>query len=61
MNIYEVKGFNLLNKKAQGSEDVSEGGGGLVDLEEQQVRVKHFFHQRVLPFIMLQLFLWKRR
>jgi len=49
--------LNLLNEEAQGGEHVSEGAGGLVDLEEQQVRVKHFFHQGVLPFIVLQLFL----
>ncbi len=50
-----------MNEEAQGGEDVSEGADGLVDLEVQQVRVKHFFHQRVLPIIMLQPFLQKKR
>lgn len=56
-NLYKEKESNLLNEEAQGGEDVSERAGGLVDLEEQQVRVKHFLHQRVLPIVVLQPFL----
>ena len=48
---------HLLNEESQGGEDVSEGAGGLVDLEEEQVRVEHLLHQRVLPFLMPQLLL----
>ncbi len=57
LSMHEEKEGHLVNEETQGSEDVSEGAGGLVDLEEQQVRVKHFFHQRVLPVIVLQPFL----
>lgn len=48
---------HLLNKEPQGSEDVSERGGGLVDLKEEQVCVEHLLHQRVLALVMQKLLL----
>lgn len=51
----------LLYEKAQCSKDMSKSGSRLIDLKEEQVGVKYFFHQRVLTFILLQLFLYRKR
>lgn len=37
--------LHLLYKEPECSEDVPERGGGLVDLEKEQVGVQHLLHQ----------------
>lgn len=48
---------DLLHKEPERCEDVPQGGGGLVDLKEQQVGVQHLLHQRVLSVVHQQLLL----
>lgn len=48
---------NLLHEEPERGEDVPQGGGGLVDLKEQQVGVQHLLHQCVLPVVHQQLLL----
>lgn len=48
---------DLLHKEPECCKDVSQGGGGLVDLKEEQVGVQHLLHQRVLSIIHQQLLL----
>jgi hypothetical protein len=43
---------DLLYEEAQGSEDVSQGAGGLIDLKEEEVGVEHLLHQQVLTLVL---------
>ena len=51
----------LLHKEPEGCKDVSQGGGGLVDLEEEEVGIQHLLHQHVLSLILQQLLLETHR
>lgn len=48
---------NLLDEESERGEDVTQRGGRLVDLEEEQVGVQHLLHQSVLSFVQQQLLL----
>lgn len=48
---------DLLHKEPERCKDVPQGGGGLVDLKEQQVGVQHLLHQCVLSVVHHQLLL----